>query len=76
MDEKNKARWDYDLKMIGLIVLGIIAILSSVGCFNYAVVAKKVGKPENFFWFVGIVNLCYNALMIIRIAKTYKQEKK
>lgn len=76
MDNKNKARWGFDLKMIALIALGIIAILSSVGCFNYATLAKKAGDPDNLFWLVGIVNILYNGYIIYRLAKKWKSEGK
>lgn len=76
MDNKNKERWGFDLKMIALIALGIIAILSSVGCFNYATLAREAGKSDNLFWLVGIVNILYNGYIIYRLAKKWKSEGK
>ena len=76
MDEKNKKAWGHDLKMIALLGLGVLAILSSVGCFNYATLAREAGNPDNLFWLVGIVNLAYNAFIIYRIVKMLPKEEK
>ena len=69
----NIKKW---LEVMLLGALGFLAILSSVGCFNYATLAREAGNPDNLFWLVGIVNLAYNAFIIYRIVKTLPKEGK
>ena len=54
------------LLLAGLILL---AILASVGCFDYATLAAKEGDPDNLFWLVGLVNIIYNGFAIYKIGK-------
>ena len=71
--DNNIKKW---LEVMLLGALGFLAILSSVGCFNYATLAREAGSSDNLFWLVGIVNLAYNAFIIYHIYKMLPKEDK
>ena len=73
MNDENKNRLMRGLKVLALFLLGSLAIGASVGCFNYATLAKAEGNPDNFFWFIGVANLVWNAFVIYTQAKKLKE---
>jgi len=71
MNDDNKQRMEEIKNVLLLAGLIILAILSSVGCFNYATLANKAGDPDNLFWLVGLVNIIYNGFAIYKIGKKF-----
>lgn len=69
MNESNKERMEEFKNVLLLAGLIALAILASVGCFNYATLAAKAGDPDNLFWLVGLVNIIYNGFAIYKIGK-------
>ncbi len=69
MNESNKERMEEFKNVLLLVGLIALAILASVGCFNYATLAAKAGDPDNLFWLVGLVNIIYNGFAIYKIGK-------
>ena len=67
MTEKNKTDFIFFLKMAGLFVWGIIAIINFAGVLNYC--------PENFVkWCAGIL-LAGNAVIIYTYGKRLVADK-
>ena len=69
MNESNKERMEEFKNVLLLAGLIALAILASVGCFNYATLAAKAGDPDNLFWLVGFANILYNGFAIYKIGK-------
>lgn len=69
MNDDNKKRMEEFKNVLLLAGLIALAILASVGCFNYATLAAKAGDTDNIFWLVGIVNIVYNGFAIYKIGK-------
>ena len=69
MNDDNKKRLEEFGKVLLLVGLIALAILASVGCFNYATLASKAGDPDGIFWLVGIVNIVYNGFAVYRISR-------
>ena len=69
MDKYNKNNVKWGIEVLLLFLLASMALGASIGCFNYASLAKKVGNPDGLFWFIGIANLVYNAFVIVRRVK-------
>lgn len=59
MNEDNKNRMKWGLEVLLLSLGALLGIIASVGCFDYATLAKQAGEPDNLFWFVGVANLVY-----------------
>lgn len=66
-NKENTSSW---IKGAGVLILVIIGIIASGGCFNWA--ASKPG--EGAFWFFGAVNFIYWAAFGIRKWKAYRQK--
>ena len=67
----NNVKWGVEVLIIFL--LAALAIGASVGCFNYATLAKAEGNPDNFFWFIGIANILWNGFVIYRRVKKLRE---
>lgn len=52
---KNNVKWGLEVLIFALMLS--VGIGASIGCFNYATLAKQAGDPDGIFWLVGIVNI-------------------
>lgn len=57
MNEKNKARWVYDLKMIAILMWMVLTVITCVGVWNY--------NPEGFVkWCALALALCNGVIAV------------
>ena len=74
MNEHNKNRVNKGLEVLLLVILLSIGVGAAFGCFNYATYAKELGKPDGFFWFVGIAEIAITVFYFIRRFKQLMAE--
>jgi threonine/homoserine/homoserine lactone efflux protein len=76
MNDQNKNNLDLGLEVLLLVLGGLLGIMTSAACFNYATLAKQAGDNQDFFWLVGIANLVFWGFNIYHRAKAMKSNKK
>lgn len=58
-------------------LLCFMGLIASVGCFNYATLAKEIGNPDGLFWFIGIGNgIMVLTYTIERVRQFIDEDKK
>lgn len=57
-------------------LLCFMGLIASVGCFNYASLAKEVGNPDDLFWFIGIGNAVVTIFYTIERVRQFIAEAK
>ena len=73
MNNENKNRLVEGLEVLLLFIGASIGLGASIGCFNYATMAKQAGDNEGFFVVVGIANLAFWVVNIIHRVKAMKK---
>lgn len=58
MDEKNKARWVYDLKMIAIFMWMVLTVITCVGVWNY--------NPEGFVKWCALALAVCNGVIAVK----------
>ena len=57
MNDQNKNNVKWGLEVLIFVLMLSVGVGASIGCFNYATLAKQAGDQEGIFWLVGIVNI-------------------
>lgn len=76
MNDQNKNNLELGLEVLLLVLGGLLGIMTSAACFNYATLAKQAGDNQDFFWLVGIANLVFWGFNIYHRVKAMKSNKK
>ena len=74
MDNSNKNNLKQGLEVLLLVLGGSMGLGTSIGCFNYATLAKQAGDSEGFFVIIGLTNLAFWVFNILHRVKAMKKE--